>query len=168
MPFLERKVTRAGERERLVCSRCDLVVYDNPKIVVGSVIAHGDNLLLCQRAIQPAAGLWTVPAGYLEIGEDLEQGARREAFEEAGMEIETEGLLAIYSGAEEKHVQIFFRARPVFRSHVPGAETLALRFFHWEEIPWSSLAFPAVDAVLKIWHRTRDHPLPCVTFPLGD
>ena len=168
MPFLESKITGKDRRQRLVCSKCDLVVYDNPKIVVGSVVAEGDRLLLCQRAIEPSAGLWTIPSGYLEVDEELEQGARREALEEAGMEIETDGILAIYSSTKHKQVQIFFRAKPVFRGYIPGNETLALRFFAWHEIPWSSLAFPSVGAVLQVWYQKQHQPLPRLTFQLDD
>jgi len=168
MPFLERKLTGKDRRERLVCSKCDLVVYENPKIVVGSVVADHGTLLLCQRSIQPGAGLWTIPSGYLELGEDLERAARREALEEAGVEIETEGVLAIYSSAKEAQVQIFLRARPIFFGYIPGPETLAVRYFTWDEIPWSSLAFPSVGAVLKKWHEKREQPLPRMIFPLDD
>jgi ADP-ribose pyrophosphatase YjhB (NUDIX family) len=168
MPFLERRATGKDGRPRLVCSKCDLVVYENPKIIVGSVIADGDALVLCQRAIEPGAGLWTIPSGYFELGEDLEQGARREALEEAGLEIETEGVLAIYSSTKLREVQIFFRARPIFAGYVPGPETTAMRFFDWEELPWSSLAFPSVAAVLRVWHEKRQQPLPQIIVPIDD
>src|SRR5271165_3924672 len=131
MPFLERKTTGKDGRARLVCSKCDLVAYENPKIVVGSVIAAKEAVLLCQRRIQPSAGLWTIPAGYLELGETLEEGARREAWEEAQVEIETDGVLALYSSAKKAEVEIFFRARPTSPHHAPGSETLATRLFAW-------------------------------------
>jgi len=167
MPFLERRTTGKDGQARLACSKCDLIVYENPKIVVGSVIADKEAVLLCQRRIQPSAELWTVPAGYLELGETLEEGARREAWEEAQVEIETDGVLALYSSTKKAEVEIFFRARPTSPHHAPGAETLATRLFAWDEIPWSFLAFPSVGALLKVWHQRRHQPLPS-SFAVGD
>ena len=82
--------------ERLVCDECGYIQYDNPKIVVGAVAARAGRILLCRRAIEPRSGYWTIPAGYLELNETSEQGALREAREEACAELRLDGLLAVH------------------------------------------------------------------------
>jgi 8-oxo-dGTP pyrophosphatase MutT (NUDIX family) len=63
-------------RERKVCRDCGFIAYENPKIVVGSVCLWEDRFLLCERAIEPRAGYWTLPAGYLELHDATAAGAR--------------------------------------------------------------------------------------------
>ena len=76
-----RQIPEGDDRERLMCPDCGHVAYENPKVVVGSVIAEGEHILLCRRAIEPRSGFWTIPAGYMELGETVEEGAQREAWE---------------------------------------------------------------------------------------
>jgi len=91
------KVPPGDDRERLVCAECGYIHYENPKIVVGSVIEHDGRVVLCRRAIHPRRGFWTLPAGYLESRETVVDGARREALEEACAEIEIGDLFAVYN-----------------------------------------------------------------------
>src|SRR4029079_16911398 len=91
-----RAIPEGDDRERMVCADCGYVLYDNPKIVVGSVPRWGERILLCRRAIHPRLGYWALPAGYLELTESTSAGAEREAWEEACAKIVIEGLLAIY------------------------------------------------------------------------
>jgi ADP-ribose pyrophosphatase YjhB (NUDIX family) len=135
--------------ERHVCTGCGEIHYLNPKVVVGTVCRWDDRVLLCRRAIEPAAGLWVVPAGYLERGESTEDGARREAFEEAGARLDITGLLAVYNVVRIGQVQLFYGARLVDPDVVPGPETLELDLFEWTAIPWDELAFPSVRWVLR-------------------
>ena len=111
MSRLVRRIPEGDDRERLVCPDCNFVAYENPKIVVGSIVAEGDRVLLCRRAIEPRAGFWTIPAGYMEMGETVAEGAQREAWEEARARIAIDGVLAIYSIARLGQVQVIFRAR---------------------------------------------------------
>mgnify|MGYP000150001620 CR=1 FL=1 len=106
-----RQTPEGDDRERLMCPDCGHVAYENPKVVVGSVIAEGEHILLCRRAIEPRAGFWTIPAGYMEMGETVEEGAAREAWEEARVRIALDGVLAVYSIARLGQVQVIFRAR---------------------------------------------------------
>ena len=108
---VELKVPTGDDRERFVCPACGTIHYQNPKVVVGSVCTLGERLLLCRRAIEPRRGFWTIPAGYLELGETAEAGALREAWEEARARIELEGLLAVYSVERIGQVQLLYRAR---------------------------------------------------------
>jgi ADP-ribose pyrophosphatase YjhB (NUDIX family) len=142
-PFT-RAVPEGDDRERLVCADCGFVLYDNPKIVVGSVVRWGDKILMCRRAIDPRKGFWTLPAGYLELNETTRAGAEREAWEEARAKIEIEGLLAIYDIARLSQVQLIFRARLVDETVSAGPESLEVGLFGWDEIPRDDIAFPSV------------------------
>ncbi|UPY37701.1 NUDIX hydrolase [Sediminicoccus sp. KRV36] len=139
------------DRERLVCADCGYVAYENPKIVVGSVVVEEDRILLCRRAIEPRHGFWTLPAGYMELGETTEEGARREAWEEARARLELDGILAIYSIARIGQVQIIYRAHLSEPGIAAGPESLDVRFFAWKDIPWDEIAFPSVRWALNAW-----------------
>jgi ADP-ribose pyrophosphatase YjhB (NUDIX family) len=146
-------------RERRVCPDCGFINYENPKVVVGSVVVWEDRILLCRRAIDPRHGFWTLPAGYMELNESASQAAAREAWEEAQATITIDGLLAVYSIPRISQVQLIYRAHltsPVFAA---GPESLEVALFRWDEIPWDALAFPSVKWALD-HHReaaaTRD------------
>src|ERR1044071_8964003 len=100
-----RAVPEGDNRERMICAECGFVLYDNPKIVVGSVARWGERILMCRRAIHPRRGYWTLPAGYLELNETTADGALREAWEEACAKIELEGVLAVYTITRLSQVQ---------------------------------------------------------------
>ncbi|MGH7041913.1 MAG: NUDIX domain-containing protein, partial [Acetobacteraceae bacterium] len=105
-----KRIPEGDDRERLVCPECGHIAYENPKVVVGSVVASDGLLLLCRRAIEPRRGFWTLPAGYLELGETIEEGAMREAWEEARARIVIDGILSVFSISRIGQVQIIFRA----------------------------------------------------------
>jgi ADP-ribose pyrophosphatase YjhB (NUDIX family) len=152
MSHLVRRIPEGDDRERLVCPDCNFVAYENPKVVVGSIVAEGDRVLLCRRAIEPRAGFWTIPAGYMEMGETATEGAQREAWEEARARIAIDGVLAVYSIARLGQVQVIFRARWAEPGYEAGPESL--------EIPWDDIAFPPVRWALNSWHESRGHALP--------
>lgn len=144
-----KRVPDGDNRDRLICDNCGLIFYDNPKIVVGAVVTHEGRFLLCRRAIQPRRDFWTLPAGFLEEHESTEDGARREAYEEATADIRIEQLLAVYNVPRISQVQLIYKAvldEPVF---APGTESLDVRLFSWDEIPWDELAFPSVHWALN-------------------
>ena len=149
--------TPAGEdRLRRVCRTCGFIDYVNPRIVAGSVaIDPNGKVLLCRRAIDPRKGFWTLPAGFMEEGESVEQAALREAREEAMADLELDGLLALYSIPRISQVQVMFRARLVGPAS-PGPESLEVGLFGWDEIPWKDLAFPSVKWALEHWRDSRD------------
>jgi ADP-ribose pyrophosphatase YjhB (NUDIX family) len=148
--------------DRHVCTACGEIHYRNPKVVVGAVCRWQERVLLCRRAIEPRAGLWGVPAGYLETGESTEDGARREAFEEAGARIEITGLLGVYNVVRLGQVQLFYGARLLDPEVAAGPETPELDLFPWPAIPWDRLAFPSVEWLLRraleIKDRAGPHP----------
>lgn len=155
-------VPEGDERERMVCVDCGFIHYDNPKLVTGSVAvwqpagADGPRILLCRRAIAPREGLWTLPAGYLELGETTEAGAIREAREEACAEIEIDRLLALYNVTRISQVQTIYRARLMSDAVAAGEETHEVGLFAWDEIPWAEIAFPTVRWALNHWRDSLD------------
>lgn len=149
------RIPDGDSRERPVCDQCGFVVYDNPKIVTGSVVTRGSRILLCRRAIPPRHGFWTLPAGFMELSETAEEAALREAWEEAEARIEIDGLLAVYSIPRISMVQIMFRATLVDPAIRPGSESLEVSLFDWADIPWDDLAFPSVHWALR-QHRAVD------------
>jgi ADP-ribose pyrophosphatase YjhB (NUDIX family) len=156
-PNFSKQVPEGDTREREVCATCGFIDYRNPKIVAGAVVAHEGRVLLCRRAIEPRSGYWTLPAGFLEVHETPEEGAKREVLEEATARIELEGLIGIYTVKRLSQVQMFFRARfaagPDFAA---GEETTEAAMFAWEDIPWDDLAFPSVTWTLQKWHEGED------------
>ena len=131
-------------RTRLVCPDCGYIEYDNPKIVVGAVCWWQSSILLCKRAIAPARGLWTYPAGFMELGESTAEGAVREVWEEAQARVVVESLLGIYEIPHINQVNVIYRAPMLGPEFAPGVESEAVALFVWDEIPWDQLAFPSV------------------------
>jgi ADP-ribose pyrophosphatase YjhB (NUDIX family) len=157
----EKRVPDGDNRERLVCGRCEFIHYQNPKVVAGAVCTWRDDrgqdkILLAKRAIEPRKGFWTLPAGYMELGETTEQAARREALEEACATIEIDRLLAMYSVARIGQVQIMYRAKLVTADIACGVESEEVALVDWADIPWEQLAFPTVVWALAHFHESRD------------
>lgn len=147
-------------RERAVCTRCGFVDYVNPVNVVGTIPvwegeADGPRILLCRRAIEPRRGYWTLPAGFMEVGETIREGAARETAEEAGAHIEMGELYAVYDVVHAAQVHLFHRARLLDLELAPGPETLETTLVRIDEIPWNELSFRTVEAALRDW--VADH-----------
>lgn len=139
------EVPEGDDRIRRICRTCGFIDYVNPKLVAGAVVSDGQGrILMARRAIEPRSGFWTLPAGYMEEGETVEEAARREAFEETRARIEIVDLLGIYSVPRISQVQIFFRARLAEPGIAAGPESEAVGFFGFEDIPYDQLAFPSV------------------------
>ena len=159
MPEFVRTVPAGDTLERQVCSSCGYVAYENPKVVVGSVVAEDGLVLLCRRAIEPRSGFWTLPAGYLELHETAAEGARREAMEEAGADITLDGILAVYDVSRIGQLQIMYRARFATPGIAAGEESLEVGMFAWDDIPWDDIAFPTVRWALHAWRDAGPGPL---------
>jgi ADP-ribose pyrophosphatase YjhB (NUDIX family) len=154
-PHFVRRIPEGDTMERDVCGHCGHISYANPKIVVGSVVMHENRILLCRRAIEPRKNYWTLPAGYLEEHETPEAGARREAQEEACADISLDLLLAVYSIPRISQVQLMYRARLAQPHFAAGPESLEVRLFDWDDIPWPEIAFPSARWALEHWHQSR-------------
>ncbi|MFN0041420.1 MAG: NUDIX hydrolase [Burkholderiales bacterium] len=146
---VERKVPDGDTLPRHVCTACRTIHYENPKMVVGCIPAHEDRILLCRRAIEPRAGLWTVPAGFMENGETTAQGAMRETLEEANARVDILGLYALFNIPHISQVYLLFRARLLDLQFFPGTESLETRLYTEAEIPWEQIAFATVRRTLK-------------------
>lgn len=151
-----RRVPTGDSLPRDICDRCGFIHYVNPKIVVGSVVTHEGKFLLCRRSIEPRRGYWTLPAGFMEQGETTEEGARREAREEANADIVLRDILAIYNIPRIAQVQIMYRATLRTPHFSAGDESLEVDLFGWDDIPWNELAFPSVYWALTQFRSVMD------------
>ncbi len=151
-----RKVPDGDTHERDVCKTCGFVHYQNPKVVAGSVVHDAGRVLLCRRAIEPRTGFWTLPAGYMELGETTSDAARREAMEEACARIVIENVLAVYTIPRISQVQIMHVAHLAHPDVRPGPESLEVDWFDWQDIPWDELAFPSVRWALLHYDQVKD------------
>ncbi len=142
-------------RPRLYCQACGFVHYENPKIVLGTLPVQDGKVALIRRGIEPRAGYWAYPGGFMELGESVEEGARRETMEETQLEVEIDSLLNIYSRPHAGVVTIIYLARIVGGRLAPGHEALEVALFAPHQIPWSELAFPTVTQALKDWTAFR-------------
>ena len=152
---VERRIPADDSRERAVCPACGEIHYENPLNVVGTVPVWGEQVLLCKRAIEPRYGYWTLPAGFLELGESTAEGAARETDEESGAHIELQGLFSLLNVVRVGQVHLFYRARMLDTVLNPGSESLEARLFHEHEIPWDELAFRTVRRTLELFFEDR-------------
>jgi ADP-ribose pyrophosphatase YjhB (NUDIX family) len=150
-----RTIPSGDNRERLVCPDCDYIAYENPKVVVGVVATWEDKLLMCRRAIQPRRGFWTLPAGFMEMGETPQEGAAREAWEEARAELEIIDLLAVYSLRHISQLQLFYRARLSSPNVSAGPESEEVGLFSFDQLPAAELAFPSVHWAIRHFEDVR-------------
>jgi len=147
---VSRKIPPGDNRERWVCESCDTVHYQNPLLVVGCVAEQDGKILLCKRAIEPRYGYWTVPAGFMELGESLAQGAARETLEEACANIEIGHMFASVDVIDAGQVHVFFTGK-VKGGYGVGEESLETRLFAPEDIPWDELAFQSGRFALQTY-----------------
>jgi ADP-ribose pyrophosphatase YjhB (NUDIX family) len=142
-------------RERATCTACGTVHYENPLNVVGTLPVWNDRVLLCRRNIEPRHGFWTLPAGFMELGETTAEGAIRETEEEAGARIDLEGLYTVLNVVRVGQVHLFYRATLRDTDFAPGPETIEARLFRESEIPWEELAFRTVKETLVRYFEDR-------------
>jgi ADP-ribose pyrophosphatase YjhB (NUDIX family) len=144
--------TPAGDnRERAACTACGHIEYENPRNVVGTIPVYGEKVLLCKRAIEPRYGKWTLPAGFMELGETTAEGALRETEEEAGVVVTLQGLYAVLNVTRVGQVHLFYLAQLHEAVWNPGEETLEVALFTEHEIPWEELAFRTVSTALRCY-----------------
>ena len=141
-------VPSGDNRPRHVCETCGTIHYQNPKIVAGCIPEWQGQILLCRRAIEPRYGLWTLPAGFMENGESAVTAALREALEEANAVVENPTLYGLYSLTHVSQVYLMFRGQLKDGAASPGEESLEVRLFAEDEIPWDELAFTVVRETL--------------------
>jgi len=151
----EYRVPPDDNRERATCTACGEIHYENPINVVGTLPVWGDQVLLCRRNIEPRYGFWTLPAGFLELGESTAEGALRETDEEAGARVELQGLYTVLNVVRVGQVHLYYRARMLDTTLAPGPETIEARLFREDEVPWDQLAFRTVRQTLEHFFADR-------------
>ncbi len=152
---LVHKIPEGDNSLRFVCDDCHTIHYQNPKVVVGCLPEWEDKILLCKRAIEPRYGLWTLPAGFMENNETVEQGAARETWEEAQARLENLSLYSLFSLPHISQVYMIFRAKLCDLTYAAGVESLDVRLFGEDEIPWDELAFPVIHKTLTHYFEDR-------------
>ncbi|MCZ7563952.1 MAG: NUDIX hydrolase [Burkholderiales bacterium] len=149
------KIPHGDHLPRHVCEACSTIHYSNPKMVIGCIAQWEDRVLLCKRAIEPRAGLWTLPAGFMENGETTAQAALRETLEEANARVELAEMFTVLSVPYVNQVHIFYRGRLLDLDYAPGAESLEVALFREDEIPWKQMAFRTVTLTLEHFYADR-------------
>lgn len=152
---VEILIPPGDNRPRHVCGSCHTIHYQNPKIVTGTLPVWEDQVLLCKRAIEPRYGLWTLPAGFMETGETTEEAAARESHEEANANIEIQQLYTVISLPHIDQVYMLYRASLSDLDFSAGEETLEVKLFQEQEIPWQQLAFRTIHFTLKRFFEDR-------------
>lgn len=146
---VELKIPVGDDRQRFVCTSCELIHYINPRVIVGCLPVHGDKVLLCRRAIEPRKNFWTLPAGFMENGETTLQGAARETWEEARAKVSNLQLYRIFDVPYISQVYMFYRCSIDDGVYGVGPESLETGLFHESEVPWEEIAFPVVRESLR-------------------
>jgi ADP-ribose pyrophosphatase YjhB (NUDIX family) len=145
------KIPADDTRERYVCISCETIHYQNPNVVAGCIPVWDDRVLLCRRSIEPRYGLWTLPAGFMEMGETSTQAALRETLEEANARVEVQDLYVVINLPQVNQVYMMFRSRLLDLDFRPGAESLQTALFTEAEIPWNELAFRTIRRTLEFY-----------------
>jgi len=141
---------------RYICHECQFIHYQNPNIIAGCLVTHEGKILLCKRAIQPKKGMWTLPAGFMENHETIAQAAQRETWEEARARVDLDQLYTIFNLPHINQVYIIYYGELRGDQFAPGPESLEVRLFSTEEIPWDELAFPTIRETLKLYIQDRE------------
>ena len=148
-----QRIPPDDDRLRYVCDSCDEIHYQNPKIVAGCIPVWEDKVLLCKRAIEPRYGYWTLPAGFMELGETSHAAALRETMEEANARVEIINLFAVFNLPHVNQVYLMFNSRLIDLDFSPGAESQEVALFTQDEIPWEQLAFTTIRYSLKYYFQ---------------
>ena len=146
---VEHRIPEGDDRPRFICDSCNIIHYDNPRVIVGCVPVHDDKILLCKRAIVPREGYWTLPAGFMENGETTVQGADRETWEEARAKVLDQQLYRLFDIPNINQLYMFYRADIVDGAYGVGPESTEVALFDEKDIPWDEIAFPVVYHTLK-------------------
>ena len=149
------RIPEGDNRPRYVCDACHMVHYQNPNIVAGCIAEWEEQILLCQRGIEPRFGLWTLPAGFMENGETALEAAQRETREEAKASVRLQALYTVFNLRHINQVYLLFRGRLLNLDFGAGDESLNVQLYQEKDIPWNELAFPVVKETLNLYFADR-------------
>jgi ADP-ribose pyrophosphatase YjhB (NUDIX family) len=150
-----RRIPDGDHLPRHVCTACGAIHYRNPRLIAGCVPELEGRILVCRRAIEPRRGFWTIPAGFMEVGETLQQAAARECYEEAVARVEIQGPCAIVHVLHAEQVHVMFRATLAEPSFGVGVESLEVMLCEERDLPWEELAFQSVEFTLRRYFEDR-------------
>ena len=152
---VSERIPEGDNRLRFVCDECRTIHYRNPNIVAGTLPVWEDKVLLCKRAIEPRYGTWTLPAGFMELGETMEQAALRESEEEDRAFVKIDEFYYLFSLPHVNQVYVMYRAQLLDLDFCAGEESLEVRLFTEQEIPWGELAFRTIHYTLEKYFADR-------------
>lgn len=154
---LRRHWFAEAQRARRVCTRCTTIAYENPKVLVTTIVTCNQRVLLCLRADPPSRDRWTAPTGFMECGETLEEAAAREIFEETKVPVRPNDLrlYALSTLRDISEVYVSFRATVDNPRVECGPECLDVRYFSEEAFPWDRLAYPEMIGFFRLFFRER-------------
>ena len=148
-----KEVPEGDNRERTVCDNCGMIFYENPKVVAGCLLVWKDKILLCKRATEPRAGYWTLPAGFMENYETVEDGARRETMEEAGAKSKKIDLFLMCNLPHISQVYMMYHGKLEDGKYEAGIESTEVKLFSKDEIPWNEIAFTVIEKTIKLYYK---------------
>ncbi|MCG8685169.1 MAG: NUDIX hydrolase [Desulfobacterales bacterium] len=154
---MTQRIPEDDDHLRAVCSQCDHIHYENPKVVVGTIPIFGDQILMCKRNIEPRKGKWTLPAGYLENRESVQDGAVRETLEETKGQVRIIAPYRMFNILFVDQIYLMFMAELLSEDFGPTAESTDVRLFFESEIPWDDIAFEVIRQTLKDFFKDRRH-----------
>ncbi len=152
---LEHRIPDGDSLARFICGQCEHIHYQNPRVITGTLPVWNDQILMCRRAIEPRHGLWTLPAGFLEIGETAAEGAARETMEEARSRVEVGALFSFINVTYIGQIYTIYLAEMLDLDFGPGEESLEVELFREADIPWQDLAFPTIKLALQDYFADR-------------
>ncbi len=151
----QKKIPDGDQRLRDVCDYCQTIHYQNPRVVTGCLPVYQNKVLMCKRAIEPRKGYWTLPGGFMELGETIEEGAARETREEACAQVTIESLYMLFNVVHVGQLSAFFLAKLESPDFAPGEESEDVALFSEDEIPWDQLAFSTIGRTLRHYFEDR-------------
>ena len=150
-----RLVLRQHEGQtRPVCPDCGRAVYYDPKLAATCVIERDGKTLMVKRAVQTGYGLWSMPGGYVDRGEPVEDAAAREVREETGLLVAVGRLIGLFSDAGNPVVVAAYAADETGGILAPGPESLDVGFFAPDALP--PLAFSRDAQTIRRWQEIRN------------
>lgn len=152
---IEIRIPDGDHLPRYCCPACGSIHYQNPRIISACIPQWGDRILLCRRAIEPRKGYWTLPAGFMEIGETVSEAAARETREETNAQVEVGDLFAIFNLPHIAQVYMVHHGQLLTPEYSTTAESSEVCLVRESEIPWSELAFETMRRSLTYFFEDR-------------
>lgn len=145
------KLKKIDAQKRQVCLDCGFIYYQNPTPAVAVIVTIDGKLVLVKRKYEPFAGLWSLPAGFMEYGESAQECAAREAKEETNLKIKTGPLVGVYNGVDDPRahvVLVVYQGQALTRNLVAGDDASQVDLFNPKNLP-KDIAFKAHRSAIR-------------------